>query len=157
MSELEDWDKEEAQDISTAELDTVCGHFIEAKRQYDEKKKELEEFQLKKKSQEAILLDLLDRAKKSKYYIDGMGTAYIINKLTVKTPKTVEDKQKLFNYIRDRFGPDALVDYQSINSARLNSFFNEQKTLAAEKGIADFEMPGLEAPKSMTTLGFRKG
>ena len=153
---LEEWNKETAEDISVSEVDRAILEYDEADKAYKETKKICDTASKEKSQAAAKVLDLLARSKKSKFVVDNLGTAYIINKLTVTTPKTNPDKEALFKYIKEKYGHETFMGFAGINSARLNSFFNEEAALAAKEGVANFEMPGVQQPQSYQTLGFRR-
>lgn len=156
MSELEEWNEVEKEDVPTSVLDAAVESYHKARAEHKECKDLTAKAYGVVKDAEGFMLELFAKTKKSKYFVDGLGTAYVINKHSVKTPKTVEEKELLFDYIKTEHGEDVLKDYLSINSARLNSFFNEQAELAAERGDADFQLPGVGAATVNQSLGFRK-
>lgn len=80
-------------------------------------------------------------------------TFYIEEKESVKTPKTLEEKRLFFEYLQSIGMYDEMV---SINSQTLNSLFKTMSEKAAEEGILDFVMPGIEAPTSYKNLKMRK-
>lgn len=149
--QLNEWDAASAEEISTAELDALV---VEMQAQwliYEALNEDAKAQRAKHDATEAKLLDLLKKAKKTKWQVDGVGTAYLINKYQYVTPKTVTDKQRLFNYIKLRHGDEALMGLLSINANTLNAFANKEKE---ESPLA--EIPGLPAPTHRESLGFRK-
>ncbi len=100
---------------------------------------------------EKSVINALKASGKSKYELEGVGLVYISHKETYPTPKTNEQKTLLFNYIKAKHGPDALMSMVSINHNTLNSW-------AAKEVEADpmLQLPGLESPTATETLNFRK-
>lgn len=150
MSDLEQWDAVDAEDISTQALDEATNAMLELWNTYEVKKKLASEALAEYEEAETVLMDLLKRAKKSKYFIDGVGTVSIRNQFVVRTPKTPEEKTALFNFIRDNKGPEALIGLVSINHQTLQAFVNSEKETNPEVII-----PGLEAPTLRESLQFR--
>lgn len=156
MEDLKQWDEVDATDVSTQTFDEAIQKLVAMKAEYAAKKKEADGAYADMKDAEGVVLELLAKSKKSKYFVDGVGTAYVINKYSVTTPKTVTEKEQLFKYIAEKYGKDTLDDYLSINSQRLNSFYNKEVELAQNEGRADFRLPGVGEPQLMQSLGFRK-
>lgn len=156
MDNLEAWDEAGAEEVSVDDLNQAVQIMVDKKKAYEEAKKVSDGAYAERKEAEELVLNLLDKAKMSKYYCEGIGTAYTINKLSVRVPKDHKDKKALFDYIKETQGDDVLLDYLSIHSARLNSFYNEQVALASEHGHGDFKLPGVGEPSSNTSIGFRK-
>lgn len=98
---------------------------------------------------EALVLNTLRANKRTSYSVQGIGTAYIIEKEVYRTPKTNEDKIKLFNYIKEKYGSEALMSMTSIVHQTLNSWANKE----SESGV--MSIPGLEAPTMTETVGMR--
>jgi hypothetical protein len=119
--------------------------------------KELDEMETK-------LMSAMDALGKSKVFVEGEGTLYFINKMVVPTPKTPTDKVQLFNYIEKEYGKAVLIDKLSVNHQTLQSFYNNAAKEFVEKCekegkpelAATFHIPGLQAPTSQRSLGFRK-
>lgn len=75
-------------------------------------------------------------------------------KSSVVTPKTVEDKQKLFDYLKEK---GIFMEFASVNSQSLNALYKSLAEEALKEGVLDFRMPGVPEPTSYTTLKLRKG
>ena len=151
MSTVEEWNEAAAEEIPTATLDDVLVK-MQNKWKEVEVKKEIYKAELAQYEQmECNMLDLLKRACKTKWQVDGLGTISIRTKYSIRTPKTPEDKKSLFDWIKATHGPESLMGLVSINSMTLNSFVNEEK----EKDPM-VKIPGLEAPTARESLAFRK-
>ena len=122
-------------------------------------KKEIEE--LDKKSKElgenlsAIQNQIMEEMKNQ-----GMSSfkhahcMVILNtRFTVKQPVTPDEKQKFFDYLRER---KIFEDMVSVNSMRLNAWFKEEMEVAKQKGDFGFKVPGLPEPSSLEYITFRK-
>lgn len=146
-----EWEQTESNDPMTLEqMDQLVKQMKEARAKYEAAKKlsgdaykELEDIENK-------VVASLKAAGKSKYNVDGIGTVSWYVKESFTTPKVNEDKTRLFNYIKEKYGPDVLMSMVSIHSATLNSFANKE----TENGV--MEIPGLAAPTGTEILSFRK-
>lgn len=147
---LETWDQVDAVEVSTAELDAKVKQMQDEWADYEAKKKIATEAHTKYEETERYVLALLKAAKKSKYVVEGLGTVSVANRFVVRTPKSIESKKLLFDYIRERHGSEGLIGLVSINHQTLQSFINEEK-----KVDPLVQIPGLEAPTSEESLRFR--
>lgn len=153
QNQLDQWQAEAAEPQSAttmAEMDRLIAEYKAVREDYEAKKKISNEAHARLEDVEAKVIASLKANHRSKYPVDGLGTAYIINKETYTTPKNNDDKSKLFAYIDGKYGRDVLTSLLSINSQTLNSWANKE----SESGV--MQIPGLEAPTLKESLGFRK-
>lgn len=99
---------------------------------------------------ENMVIGALKSSGKSKYEAEGVGLVYISHKTSYTTPKSNEEKQALFDYIKAKNGPAALMSLVSINHATLNSWANKET-----EDNPLLEIPGLQQPTATETLNFR--
>lgn len=139
-------------------------------KDYHEKRAKKDELSALKTEAEKVcaeaqnkVIEAMEQLGKSKAFVEGIGTVYFSDKFVVPTPKTVADKTKLFNWMKEKYGGTFLMDKTSINHQTLQTFyssaFQDYLNECAEKGIepdATFIIPGLEAPTNLRTLNFRK-
>lgn len=78
---------------------------------------------------------------------------YKTQESSVKTPKTLEDKRALFDFLREKGIFDEMV---SVNSQTLNSLYKNLAQEALEQGVLEFNMPGIAEPTNFTKLKMRK-
>lgn len=149
-NKVDRWNTVGAEDIPTTAFDTLVSRMLTEWDVYEAKLDEAKALKAVYDETEIELMDLLKRAKKTKYQAEGLGTVGITNKYMVKTPKSIEDKQSLFDWIKGKFGYESMMGLTTINSQTLNAFVNEIK----EKEPT-IEIPGLEAPTHRETLSFR--
>lgn len=144
-------------EISTAVLDEKIQKMQEQWAEVERTKKIASEARELYDQMESEVMGLLKAAGKSKYYVEGLGTAYIVNRYVVKTPKTIEAKKQFFKYLREK-GEDVLFGMATVNHQTLNGFYNAEIKAATEAGKGlGFKIPGLEEPTHEESLGFRKG
>ena len=152
--EAQDWAVPQGE-ISTQELDRQVAELQKAWDIYDEKAKQAKELKEAYDKKEAQVLELLRLAGKTKYFVEGLGTVYKINRFQVTTPKTIESKTELFKYLQKTKGIEFAWSLFGTNSQSLNSFYNRELEEAKEAG-KEFNIPGLDEPTHKESLGFRK-
>lgn len=154
MSEelLSQWDEASQPETSTT-LEQMDALIVELKRLQAEAEAAQEKADAVKaeyNEQRELVLKTLVANNRKNYTVEGVGAVHISEKEVYRVPKTNEDKTKLFNYIKDTYGPDALMSMVSIHSGTLTSWANQE----SEKGV--MQIPGLEAPTMVSTLNVRK-
>lgn len=102
---------------------------------------------------EVAILNGMEQSETDKISLDGIGTVYKIDRFTVQTPKSIDDKKALFEYFEERGIFNEMV---SVNSQTLNAFYKEENEAALKRGDVDFKLPGVGEPKLSQSLGFRK-
>lgn len=102
---------------------------------------------------DAKILSAFEEAGCEKQIVKGVGTVYLKDYVSYKTPKTMEQKQELKGYM----GKDKWEAMTSINSRTLNSWANAEFEKAVEEGNHNFKIPGLEDPTMTRKVMTRKG
>lgn len=146
---------EQPVEVNLSTLDGMVKELVELRKVHQAKKDEASAAHADVESMEAKISSVLQASGKSKYFVDGVGTAYLINKYVVRTPKDNQSKMLLFDYIKHRHGEDVLVSKLSVNHQSLNSFYNEEVAALAKEGKLA-QIPGIEEPTHEINLGFRK-
>lgn len=142
--------------VSVEEMEAKLREYDGVRADADDLNAKLKEVNQKKAELELQILDMFEKLGKTKYYLDGVGTISTRTAYSVRTPKDMDSKKKLLQYIHDKYGPEAYWDYATVNSAKLNSFFKEELALAEESGDTSFQLPGVEAPTSRVSLSLRR-
>ena len=88
-----------------------------------------------------------------KSYRSPAGLCTVTFRNSVKTPKTPEEKEAFYSFLKAKGYYDDLV---SVNSQKLNGFYKEQFELAKERGEDDFEIPGLKEVTTVVNLSFKR-
>jgi len=96
---------------------------------------------------------MLDESGMEKFHTPGVGTVSVRNRFTVTTPKSLEDKEKFFQWLRER---GIFTEVVSVNSQKLNSLYQEEIEKSLADGEPDFSIPGIPEPKVIKTLSIRK-
>jgi hypothetical protein len=153
-NELSAW--EQPVEVNLATLDGMVKELVELRKVYQDRKDIASRAYEEVEAMEAKISSVLQASGKSKYFVDGVGTAYLINKYVIRSPKDNQSKQLLFDYIKQHHGEDVLMSKLSINHQSLNSFYNEEVAALAKEGKTA-QIPGIEEPVHEVNLGFRKG
>jgi hypothetical protein len=144
---------EDMSKVSIEDFDRFMQDYSAKREDYETAKKVSGEKYAVYQDAENKLMSILKATGKKSYKVDGLGLISLVTKEVVTTPKTVEDKRKLFSWIKDRYGLDVLDTMVSINHQSLNSFYNQE----AEKSNSPmFHIPGLEQPTATESLSFRR-
>lgn len=85
----------------------------------------------------------------SKFSMDEIGTVYIQQNMSVKTPKLPEDKEAFYAYLKSIGEFDSMI---SVNSQTLNSWYKAK----LEAGV-DPNIPGLREVSEYKKVILRKG
>lgn len=152
MSMLNEFDSVSESTISTKELDALVLDYKEARAIYDEKKAAASEANKEVEKLERQLLEALIQTGKSKYFVDGIGTVSLVEKVYITTPKDGHEKTAFFTYIEEEFGQDGLDKYRTVNSQSLNSLFKIQR----EENPELITLPGCGDMAISTDLRFTK-
>lgn len=142
------------QEVTTKVLDEQIERLSMLRNRYQGMKTDTSVAHNEMKEQEDRVLKLLEIADKKSYKVDGLATVSRIDKLSVTTPKTNEDKKKFFDWINRTMGAEAVLAYSTVNSQTLNSLYNQKAEEAAERGES-LDMDGIDMPTTRTTLSFR--
>lgn len=140
--------------ISTEELDVLLKQILEARATYEKAKEESTRLYHIKEELESRMIELLSKAGKTNWKIDGLGTATVVETMAVPVPKTIEDKMAVFNYIMQKYGKDVAFDKFSVHSKTLQSFYKQELEAAEDPSL--FILPGVEQPTSQKEFRFRK-
>jgi len=134
--------KSNFEDVSTTQLDKAFSDYVEARNTYEQKNKIAKEAYAVYQELEFKFTQLLQSSGKSNWNVDGMGKVSEYERTTYTTPKSVEDKKKLAEYL----GKERFWDMFSVNSQTLNSWAKAEK----ENGVV--EIPGLGEPTTIKKL-----
>lgn len=150
--ELKDWDQAvEESTVTLEQMDQLLVDLRAARDEYDKRKKAATEAHDALEKVESLVINTLQANKRTNYKVDGVASVSLSHRESYTTPKTNEDKTKLFNYIKGKYGDQALMSMVGINSQTLNSWAKQE----SETGV--MQIPGLEAPTATETLSVRKG
>jgi hypothetical protein len=154
--ELNDWQNEEVKkEISIAEMTNAVEALREAKTAYDTAKKMSEDMYSVYKEAEDRVVAMLSDSGLDTYTVKGIGKVTISEQLSVTTPKTPEEKQQFFDWLKRELGDDGFWAYATVNSQSLNSLYKLKFNEYASRGEV-LEIDGLQPATSFTRLSFTK-
>lgn len=153
VASLDDWNEVGAKAIDVATFDALVVRYKEQREIYEATKKAATVEYLKVQEMENQILALLKDSKKSKYFVDGIGTVYKIDKYVVRTPKELQQLRDLYDYVAKNHGQDAADQMFTVNHQTLNSFYNKEAEASEDPA---FKLPGVESPTLEQSLGLRK-
>ena len=149
----QDW--EIKKEISIADMQDIVEKLRDAKTAYQSAKATSDAAYEVYKDLEGQVISLLQDAGQKEFTVTGVGRVSISDQLSVKTPKTPEEKQKFFDWVKENLGEDGYWAYTSVNSQSLNSLYKTMSAEYAAKGEV-LEIDGLEPATSYTKLSFTK-
>lgn len=135
--------------VTTEQLDLAIKEMREAREEYEARKKESNSAHAEFEKRKYEVIKLLEASGKTKYVVEGFGTASLVVTKSTKVPKDFEAKKQMVDYFRG-LGSDAYYSFITVNSRTLNSYINEQSEINP-----DFKLPGVEQTIS-SDLRFRK-
>ena len=149
---LDEWTygQQDTQTVTLEQMDDLVIKLRDARDFHDSKKKEASSAHADLEVIEKLVINTLNANKRTSYAVDGVASISLSYRESFTTPKTPESKTMLFNYMRDKYGQDVLLSYQSINSAALNSWAKQ------ESAAGVMVIPGLEAPTATEILTVRR-
>lgn len=152
---LAEWDQVTAEEISLEEMDALVREMARKWAAHESLKEQASALYLEAEAAEAKVVAALKAAKKDSYKVDGLGTVSLTSKLVYRVPGTIEQKKKLFNFIRKNYGDETLMSMLGINHNTLNSFCTKEAEKAGQ-AKENFALPGLELPTSQEGTRFTK-
>lgn len=129
-------------------IENVAKLRIEEARVSKEKSTVLSDLEM---AENAVLEALVENGMTN--YRGPAGMVSLSQRTSVKTPKTQEDREAFFFYLKEKGLYDDMI---SVNSQTLNSFYKAGLEEAREKGLTDFIIPGIGEVTIKASLSFRK-
>jgi hypothetical protein len=140
---------------TTAELNLLFSRYTDAREAYDSYRLVSNQKHAQMKKLEQQLIETIKLSGLERYSVPELGSISLVQSMVFPTPKSNEDKEALFGYIREEYGEDALLAYTSINFQALNFFLRTEYEKFAEQNEAKV-IPGVESPTVRETLRFNK-
>lgn len=138
--------------ITLAEFDELCAKAVAVKAKLDELEAEAKVYSKELEAAKGSILSYMKHFEKEKY-VHGGATFYTQQRFTVSMPKSDEQRQEFFDYLKER---EIFEETITVHSQTLNSFYKSEMEKAVEEGNVDFKIPGLEEPKLVEILVIRK-
>lgn len=147
--------EENTSQISLGEMDALVASLKAAQEEYKAASKAAEEKNAAFSELKEKLIDILKKQGKSTYIAEGVARITVVEKMSVKTPKSPEEKKAFFAWLAKHKGQEVADAYLSVNSNSLNSLYNELTEEFAARGEV-LMVDGLEDPISLTSLSIVK-
>ena len=147
---VDEWDDTPVEDISVFEFDDAVTKYKILKDKNKEAADAKTEAGHRVEEQGLVLLDLFKRSGKKNWRVDGVGLVSKKSTFQVTTPKSREDKDSFFDFVKAR-DEDEYYKLMSVNSRTLNTFYNQ---LMDED--ASMDVPGLQEPTHKESVSLRK-
>lgn len=151
--EIDDW--KEKKDISITDMQEHIKVLRELKTEYDTAKKLSTKAYDLYKDKEIEVIEILKGAGQDNFTVKGVGAVSLSETLSVQTPKSPEQKQAFFDWLKKEMGEDGFWAYATVNSASLNSLYKQKVAEYGQRGEV-LEVEGLNQPTSYTKLSLRK-
>lgn len=152
---MEGFELEEVKrEVSVKELDEAVKKLSALRKEHDELKTKASDKWAQCEEAEAKLLELLEASGKKSYDVDGVARVTLVSKTSITVPKDLEQKKKLFEWIKNRFGDDGLLAYQTVNFQSLNSLYNKTIEEVIERGT-EIDVSAFGLPSVYKTLQVR--
>lgn len=145
---------EQHEKMDLSQFDNLCEEIFQQRARIAKLEEELDPEKKRLDELERKMLLIMEETDRDKIHVKGHGTLYIMNRFTVQTPKSLEDKRALFHYLSDKGIFDEMV---SVNSQTLNSFYKTEMEQAIAEGNVDFKIPGVGDPVHSKKLCVKKG
>src|SRR3990167_8722461 len=141
------------QELTLEQLEKRVGDYALKKEAIRKKKEELELLEKESKFIEEELLSCMAQHGQTRYHSASYGTIFRVDKFSVKVPKTPEERDAFFKYLKERGLFESMI---TVNSQTLNSWHSEELAQAKLNGEIDFKVPGLNEVTLYSRLGLRK-
>jgi hypothetical protein len=151
--EQQDWTVKK--EISIADMTEAVANLRSTKESYDSAKAQAEAAYAIYKDAEQKVIGLLEESGQETFIASGLGRVTVSHQLSVTTPKTPEEKQAFFDWLKKEMGEDGFWAYATVNSQSLNSLYKQKVSEYASKGEV-LEIDGLQPATSFTKLSFTK-
>lgn len=136
-------------DISVQELDEHIQKLLTLRADYEAKKKDATEANKLCEEQENFIMGILEKLNRTSYEVDGVGKVIKVTQTVYKVPKDISEKKALFDYIKQKYGGDVLMNMVSINHQTLNGWAKQEIQETSK-------IPGLELPTLQEYLQVRR-
>lgn len=138
-------------EVTVKELEDICAEISKLESEIDSVELNLKMMNEELNKQKAVAQRMLEACEKDSYK-SSFGTIYTATIESVAVPKG-DSKQAFFSYLKEKNLFDEVV---TVNSQWLNGYFRKERQEALEKGDLAFTMPGLDVPRVVRSVRFRK-
>lgn len=139
--------------ISVQELENEIAKCFEMREAYERKKSEASELNDQFEIQKSKVVGMLEKLEKTSYKSDKGTFSYSMSE-GFRVPKTPEQREKFFGYLKEKGIFDEMI---TVNSQTLNSWAKIEIERALEENNFDFQVPGLERSEPQVKVSMRMG
>lgn len=136
----------EKKEWKVSDLDKIVSELREAKDAIKDLKDEQKKWNDMAAGCEARLLEYFEETGKTQH-VGVDAKVHVRETMSFKTPKTRDDKEKFFNYLKEK-GEDIYWGLATVNSQTLNAFCKQELQIANDNKVFPFTVPGIEDPTS---------
>lgn len=126
--------------VSVNELVKLIETSFQLRKEYEEAKRESDKKHAEYQAASFRAATMLEGLGLDKFHTASGTFSYTYSE-TWRVPKTPEQREAFFNYLKEKGIYDEMV---SVNSNSLNSFAKTEEQNALDEGNFDFRIPGLE-------------
>lgn len=149
--DLNEWVNEK-KTINTDELTRLVAEMFAARTNYDHKKEDSDQAYKNYEEKESLLVKALLAAGLKEFSAPGQKRVSVTTELVPQTPKTVEDKDAFYEFVKKEYGHEYLANIQSINANTVKSIYNKAAKEMQAQGIALPKIPGITQVTEFTKL-----
>lgn len=149
---MSEFGNEPTNTITVEELESAIQDCFDLKSVHDAKKDEASEAWDKYSEKQNRVRGMLESLNKTSYKASA-GTFSFSLTDSYKTPKTLEQKEAFFTYLKEKNIFDEMI---TVNSKSLNSYAAKEIELQYDQGNFDFTIPGLEKGEPAYRCSLRK-
>ena len=139
--------------LTLKELDSLIVDYVAKRTAYEAAKKISNDANALSEDAKFKVIKALEAANKTSYDVKGVAKITRTSRLMVRVPTDPAKKKEFFEYLTKRGMFETLA---TVNSASLNSFYNEEAETALENNIFPFSIPGIEEPTERVNIQMRK-
>lgn len=152
MSETTAWETDAPADITLKGLTELCEKLIMARESKDVINEELKKVQEQIDELEMKILTIM-KENTLPNFKGAFGTISIKNTKSISQPESLEEKLKLFNYLREQ---NIFEEMVNVNSRTLSSWANKEIESREKQGVFGWVPPGLKPPTEYQSLSVRR-
>lgn len=141
--------------ITITEFDKMGEDLADVNAKLDALKLQMKPLQEWADKLEAQIMDVLKEQGKTSYRFAKIQVV-LSHRSSVQTPKTREEKEAFFEYLRKTKGEEVMWHYIGVNSNSLNAYYREEFKAAMEAQNLDFKIPGVGKESIMPILSVKK-
>lgn len=138
--------------VKLGDFQKLCEELYKQKVVVDEIEAHQKQENKKFEALKAKVLAHLEENELEKYAVSGYGTVFIREYTSVKVPKSPQERDQFFGYLKDKGIFEQTI---TVHSQTLNSLYKNALEEAIEKGDHTFKIPGIGEPSVSKKLTVR--